>query len=177
MWASGYEAFDRLSPAYQRFLEGLTALHVGDEFIAYSKRNQFKMNATNRGSPENSGLDLRAIHPVIRTNPVTGFKSLFVNGVFTKRIMELSPDESRDILEYLRRHVTENHDLQVRYRWKKNDVAIWDNRSTFHTATNDYDGLREGHRVVSIGEKPFLDPSSKSRRAALGIEFNVVPPL
>ena len=48
-------------------------------------------------------------------------------------------------------------------------LAIWDNRSVFHSATNDYDNLGErvGHRAVGIGEKPYLDPQSKSRAAAL----------
>ena len=54
---------------------------------------------------------------------------------FTKRIVELHPEESDDILAYLFRHISENHDLQVRYKWALNDVAIWDNRATFHTAT------------------------------------------
>ncbi|EXJ89613.1 hypothetical protein A1O3_02680 [Capronia epimyces CBS 606.96] len=54
--------------------------------------------------------------------------------------------------------VAENHDLQVRFRWNKNDIAIWD---------NDYDAPRAGNRVVSIGEKPYLDPRSVSRRRAL----------
>jgi alpha-ketoglutarate-dependent taurine dioxygenase len=66
---------------------------------------------------------------------VTGWKALFVNRSFTTRIVELSPDESTTVLDYLFRHISENHDLQVRYRWSKNDVAIWDNRCTFHTAT------------------------------------------
>ena len=73
--------------------------------------------------------------PVVRTNPVTGYKSLFVNKGFTTRILELHPEESDLLLDYLFRHISENHDLQVRYKWSANDVAIWDNRSTFHTAT------------------------------------------
>ena len=66
--------------------------------------------------------------------------------------------------------VVDNHDLQVRRRWQNaNDVAIWDNRSVYHTATSDYEGLGErlGHRAVSIGERPFLDVGSKSRQEAL----------
>jgi hypothetical protein len=48
-------------------------------------------------------------------------------------------------------------------------IAIWDNRSAFHTATFDYEGLGErfGNRTVGIGEKPYFDPNSKSRRQAL----------
>ncbi|KAF5391091.1 hypothetical protein D9757_003159 [Collybiopsis confluens] len=168
LWASGYEAYDKLSPAFQKFLEGLTAVHSGEIFREYAKKFDLKINDP-RGSPDNSGVDLTAIHPVIRTNPVTGFKSVFVNRGFTKRIVELAPDESNNLLDYLFRHIAENHDFQVRYKWKSNDLAIWDNRSAFHTATHDYTAFRQGNRVVSIGEKPFFDPNSKSRREALGM--------
>ena len=66
---------------------------------------------------------------------MTGYKTLFVNKGFTKRILELTEDESDNMIDYLARHVAENHDLQVRFRWEKDSVAIWDNRATFHTAT------------------------------------------
>lgn len=48
-------------------------------------------------------------------------------------------------------------------------TAIWDNRSVYHAATFDYDNLgpRTGHRVVGLGEKPYFDPKSTSRREAL----------
>ncbi|KAI0743431.1 taurine catabolism dioxygenase [Daedaleopsis nitida] len=172
LWASGYEAYDRLSPAFARFLEGLSAEHDGNFFHAVAKREGHAGIITERGAPENTGTDLRAVHPVIRTHPVTGFKTLFVNKSFTRRILELAPDESDDVLDYLARHVSENHDLQVRFRWAQDSVAIWDNRATFHTATNDYGTeLRQGNRVVGLGERPYFDPKSKSRRAALGIDL------
>jgi hypothetical protein len=51
------------------------------------------------------------------------------------------------------------------------DVAIWDNRSTFHNITLDYKvtEARKGDRVVSLGERPYFDPNSVSRREALGL--------
>jgi hypothetical protein len=54
-------------------------------------------------------------------------------------------------------------------------VAIWDNRSAFHTATFDYEGLGErfGHRAVGIGEAPYLDPNSKSRSEVLSSRSSV----
>lgn len=63
--------------------------------------------------------------------------------------------------------VTQNHDAQVRFKWSQNDLAIWDNRSTWHCATYDYAEARAGDRVCSLGEAPYLDPQSKSRRSAL----------
>ena len=77
---------------------------------------------------------------------------LIQNDRFTKKIIGLTPDESDDILDFLFKTVSENHDFQVgrttsltildnhvvikvRYKWSQNDIAIWDNRSALHTAT------------------------------------------
>ncbi|OKP06971.1 Alpha-ketoglutarate-dependent taurine dioxygenase [Penicillium subrubescens] len=121
LWASGYEVYDRLSPAFAIFLEA-----------------------------------------------VTGWKSVYVNRGFTRRINGVTKDESDVILQYLFNLVTQNHDAQVRFKWNKNDIAIWDNRSTWHTATYDYTETRTGDRVCSLGEAPYFDSLSKSRRQALG---------
>jgi alpha-ketoglutarate-dependent taurine dioxygenase len=168
LWASAYEAYDKLSPALQQFVEGLTALHRGDGFLELSAATGIKLRE-HRGTPENNGLDLETVHPVVRTNPVTGWKGLFVNRGFTRRIVELSKVESDVLLELLYETVTANHDLQVRFRWEKNSLAIWDNRSTQHSATQDVDRneVRDGTRSVSLGERPYFDPKSKSRRADL----------
>ena len=108
------------------------------------------------------------IRRVVRTNPVTGFKALYVNKSFTKRIVELSPDESDALLAYLFRHIAENFNFQVRFRWSPDDLAIWDNRSTNHSGIFDFGKQRRnGDRCCSLGEKPFLDPNSQSREAAL----------
>jgi alpha-ketoglutarate-dependent taurine dioxygenase len=85
----------------------------------------------------------------------------------------LTKEESTNMLDWFKKLLVDNHDAQVRFKWKnENDIAIWDNRSNFHNATFDYDGLgdRFGHRAVGIGEKPFYDPNSKSRREALEAE-------
>jgi alpha-ketoglutarate-dependent taurine dioxygenase len=105
---------------------------------------------------------------------VTGWKSVFVNKGFTKRINGVTRDESDLLLPYLINLVTQNHDAQVRFKWRKNDLAIWDNRSTWHCATYDYDAARAGDRVCSLGEAPYLDLNSSSRREALesSIESN-----
>ncbi|ORY73450.1 hypothetical protein BCR35DRAFT_344434 [Leucosporidium creatinivorum] len=170
LWGSSYEAYDRLTPALATFLEGLTAVHEANKFHKYAESIGEKAFTGIRGHPANDGADLTAVHPVVRTNPVTGWKGLFVNPGFTKSINGLSKDESDLLLEYLFKLYTQNHDLQVRFKWNKNDVAIWANSSTVHSATFDYEEeTRIGNRVVSLGEKPFFDASSKSRREALGL--------
>jgi alpha-ketoglutarate-dependent taurine dioxygenase len=70
LWASGYEIYDRISPAYQRFLEGLTVTCAQPIFQESAKENNYQLYSGERGSPENVGTDLKAVHPVVRTNPV-----------------------------------------------------------------------------------------------------------
>ncbi|KAK5196882.1 hypothetical protein LTR47_001223 [Exophiala xenobiotica] len=170
LWASGYDIYDRFSKPYQQFFEGLTATFVGEGFINATKAGKATMYDKPRGSPANVGGHLSTVHPVVRTNPVTGWKSIYAIGSFPKYINELSREESDDLLKKFHDTILANHDLQVRFKWRNpNDIAIWDNRSVFHSATFDYDGLGErfGNRVVGIGEKPFFDPNSKSKTEAL----------
>lgn len=171
LWASGYEAYDRLSPALQKLAERLTATHHQPNFVRVKEAFGAELIDQFRGAPENNGLDFKAEHPVVRTNPVTGWKSLFGAGhqVHAGWINGVTERESEILKAYFYQLISENHDLQVRFRWNKNDLAIWDNRSVFHTATYDYVGKRQGNRVVSLGEKPYFDPNSKSRREALGL--------
>jgi sulfonate dioxygenase len=77
-------------------------------------------------------------HPVVRTHPVTGLKTLFVNENFTKEIVGLEKRFSDTILDLLNRTIAESYEYQVRWKWTKNAVAIWDNRATFHTGIFDY---------------------------------------
>lgn len=196
LWASGYELYDRFSAPYQKFLEGLTATFSGEGFTRAAAANpdKVKIHTGPRGNPANSGTDLAAVHPVVRTNPVTGWKSIFALGPFPKKINELHADESEELLKKLLSVIPLSHELQARLKWKnENDLAIWDNRSVFHTATFDYEGLgeRTGNRAVGIGERyvlsfifstrvskfqmltstrPFFDPNSKSRTEALAEE-------
>ncbi|EGS19682.1 uncharacterized protein CTHT_0041630 [Thermochaetoides thermophila DSM 1495] len=172
LWASGYELYDRISPTLRSFLDTLVAHYAQPGFNEAAKRNNFQLYTAPRGAPENVGEALEAIHPVIRTNPVTGWKSVFAVGHHVQRIYGLSEDESKHFLNWFVQLIVENHDLQVRYKWKNvNDVAIWDNRSVYHAATPDYIGEdlgeRRGSRAVSLGEKPYFDPASTSRREAL----------
>ncbi|KAJ4223247.1 hypothetical protein NW757_014378 [Fusarium falciforme] len=173
LWASGYELYDRISPTLQRFLDTLTAKYAQPQFNQAAKENNFSIYSAQRGAPETVGEVLEAVHPVVRTNPVTGWKSIFAVGQHVERIHGLSETESRHFLDWFIDLIVENHDLQVRLKWKNsNDVAIWDNRSVYHAATPDYMfeqglGERYGVRAVSLGEKPYFDPQSTGRRESL----------
>lgn len=119
LWASGYEVYDRLSPQMAAFLETLTATHDASFFHDEARRLGNPLRRESRGSPLNSGEELKSVHPVVRTNrkkslcfnlrllcgltdaAVTGWKSVYVNKGFTKRINGVTKDESDMLLQYL----------------------------------------------------------------------------
>lgn len=119
--------YDRLSTAYQKFFEGLTATYNQPAFNESAKANGFEIYSKPRGAPENVGDSLETVHPVIRTNPVTGWKSVFGVGHHVRRINELTKEESDHALNWFLSIITENQDLQVRHRWQNpNDLGELD---------------------------------------------------
>jgi alpha-ketoglutarate-dependent taurine dioxygenase len=99
----GYEAYDRLSPSFAKYIESLEAVHEARFFHHVAEAMGNKLRTGQRGSPGNVGGTLEAVHPVVRTNPVTGWKSIFVNPNFTRRILGVTRDESDTILKFVLR--------------------------------------------------------------------------
>ncbi|CCH42829.1 Alpha-ketoglutarate-dependent sulfonate dioxygenase [Wickerhamomyces ciferrii] len=165
-WTSGYGAFDKLSPEFQKFLEGKIAIHR-------SAHKYFDRDDVLAG-----GKHIEREHPLVVTHPVTGWKALFVNRGHTLRIKDLEPEESQTILNYLFNVLEKNLDIQVRFNWAIPEQdrslgasAIWDNRVSNHYAIADYDDEtdeRHGTRVTSLGAPPVYKEGSKSQREALG---------
>ena len=60
LWASGYEAYDRLSPALRKLAEGLTATHYQPRFVQVKENFGEELIDDYRGAPENTGLDFKA---------------------------------------------------------------------------------------------------------------------
>ncbi len=91
-------------------------------------------------------------HPVVRRHPETGERHLFVNHVFTSRIVGLPDAEARDLLAYLIDRV-KAPEYQMRFRWSENAIAFWDNRATQHYGVLDYwPHERVVERVTVMGE-------------------------
>jgi hypothetical protein len=120
----GYDVYDKFSKPYQKFFDGLTATFVGDGFLRAVESGRVSLYEKPRGSPANVGKHLSATHPLVRTNPVTGWKSLFAIGNFPKVINELDPEESEELLQKFYQVILDNHDIQVRFKWKNaNDIG------------------------------------------------------
>jgi taurine dioxygenase len=150
LWSDQQSAFEDLSPALQDFLLSLHAVHDG--------RLAFQHILDQRGEGRWGGevvarLD-PVVHPVVRTHPETGRKTLFVNPGFTSHIVELERGESDALLAYLYAHSVRS-EYTVRYHWSAGDVGFWDNRSTQHSVVGDYgEQHRRIHRVTLRGDEP-----------------------
>ncbi|ORY27079.1 hypothetical protein BCR39DRAFT_539130 [Naematelia encephala] len=175
IWVDCYGILEKMSPSFLEYLETLKCTHDANFFHAEAEKMGLKVrDDIERGNPLNKGTDLSASHPVIRTNPVTGWKALFVNRGFSKRIDGVTKDESDMIMNYINQIGMHNFDHQVRFRWEKGSIALWDNRSTWHSATFDYDEERCGDRASGLGEVPFYDPNSELKSHGLkreGVKF------
>ncbi|WP_192876298.1 TauD/TfdA dioxygenase family protein [Rhizorhabdus dicambivorans] len=134
IWSNQYAAYESLSAPMRNLLDGLTAFHQS-----------------------NVKKGLEAVHPVVRTNPETGQRYLFVNRLVTRHIVEMSPSESEALLRYLF-DWQEQVRLQVRHTWSPGDVAIWDNCATLHHAVRDYLEPRVAHRLMIVGDHRYDKP-------------------
>ncbi|KZT41420.1 taurine catabolism dioxygenase TauD, TfdA family protein [Sistotremastrum suecicum HHB10207 ss-3] len=155
LWASAYAVYDRISDPFRSFLDGLTATYAQPIFSTSAARVGIKIHEP-RGSPLNVGDDFSVVHPVVRTNPVTGWRGIFAVGLHCQKINDVSAYEDKSIRDYFLHLITHNHDLQARIKWGPNDVAIWDNPDVFGAT-------RIAVRTNSIGEKPYFDPKSQSQ--------------
>jgi taurine dioxygenase len=153
IWASTAAAFDALPEARQHELSTLKA--------AFSLGNRFGKlveDGNNDASLQEhqKGLVPEVIHPVVRTHPVTGRKSIYVNEGHTIRILGMPEDEGRELLQELWVHCT-REEFSYRHKWRVGDVVMWDNVSTQHLAICDYalPQRRLLHRTTLTGDRPF----------------------
>ena len=148
-WAHMGAAYDALSDDLKAEIEGLEAFHTADHvYKADGLYAQTDMGKNLRGQDLKTG----AIHPVVIRHPQTGRKLLYVNGGFTIHFVGQTREQSLPLLEKLLAAAVMD-DNRCRLQWQPGTVAIWDNRTTWHNALNDYAGhRREMHRITLTGE-------------------------
>ena len=141
VFSSMVAAYEALSDRMKAHLDGLTAMH--DAVVGFGGI-----------TPEGMRLP-RHSHPVIRTHPTTGRKTIYVNKGFTTYIEGVPADESTALLGYLHQHI-QRPQFQCRFRWQPHSIAFWDNRAVQHSAIWDYfPQTRSGFRVQVLGDEPY----------------------
>jgi len=152
LWANMEAGYDALSDEVKEKVTGLTASH--DFMRAFAVR-----------IPKERHEEFRAKtpiqhHPVIRTHPETGRRSIYVNIGFTTHIDGLEKEESDILLDILQKQAAKP-ECQVRLKWEPGTIAFWDNRSSQHYAVSDYwPATRVMERVTVAGDKPYFDPNA-----------------
>jgi len=149
LFASGYAAYDTLSPGLREMLGRLRAIYVGE-----GQRAQWKGLSVMQRNTE-AAEQVGAVHPIIRTHPDAGRKALY----FSSHIVGLEglhDAESAPILGYLRKHAI-RPEFTCRLTWQPGSLAIWDNRCTQHYAIDDYAGHRRRmHRInIEAEQAPY----------------------
>jgi taurine dioxygenase len=146
LWADMARAYELLDDETKERIDGRRATH---DYASAFGRNQ-PPEVQERMRAEHPTVD----HPIVRTHPETGRKTLYVNVSFTRDIVDMDPEESRPLLRRLYRQST-IVDLQCRFRWRPGSVAFWDNRATQHIVANDFlPAKRVMERVTVAGDKP-----------------------
>ena len=150
LFANMEAAYDGLSPKMQEWICSLTAVH--DIARVFAKRLKVTAEELHEKFPPQR-------HPVVRTHPETGRRSIYVNTGFTSHIEDLSRKESDWLLEHLYSQAA-RPEYQCRFVWRTNSIAFWDNRASQHYAASDYFPLvRTMERVTVAGDRPYFDPS------------------
>ena len=146
IFSNSHLAYEALPADVKQRLEGLRAENA---YLYYSPNMMRKVTAREEEAP-------RAIHPVVRTHPVTGRKAIYVNRLLSDRIINMDPAESDELLEMLFLLIEEDRFI-YEHKWRVGDVIIWDNRSLLH-ARNTYDSeneRRQLRRIAIVGDVPF----------------------
>lgn len=138
-------AYDDLSSDMKAKLDGLKAWH----YYAKLKRDVFESGKVS-SPPE-------CLHPVVRTNPISGRKAIYITPAYTTRIDGMAADESDALMEEIFTHCLQDK-YRMDYKWRAGDVVVWDNAAVMHSATTkdlDPTKFRTIWRTIISGDETF----------------------
>lgn len=162
VWANTAAAYERLPVELKRLAEGLWAVHSNDYDYGAQRTVAIDSDRLRHHQQVFVSSVFEAEHPVVHVHPVSGERALLL-GHFLKKISGLSSTESARIFEVLQNRVIALENT-VRWSWRQDDVAIWDNRATQHYAVNDYGSqARVVRRVTVEGETAVAIDGQRSR--------------
>ena len=147
-------AFDSLSEGLKDMLRTMKARHSSRHVFGAARYATEEQQKEWEGRMKNADAALQdAVHPVVITHPESGREVLYVNGGFTLGFEGWTDEESKPLLDYLY-SVAVRPEFTCRLAWRKGSLALWDNRSTWHYALNDYPGERRYmHRITIEGSE------------------------
>jgi len=142
IWANQVIAYETLPADLKALVNARKAVHVGKPYgVKFAPPIETQANASikmRRGDPL---ADREVCHPAVITLPATGQQALFLNPIYTTRFDDMTVEQSAPYLEAIYKHCS-RPDFSMRWKWQEGDVVVWNNRTTLHYATNDYDGFR-----------------------------------
>ena len=156
VWANTALAYERLPDDLKRLAENLWAVHSNDYDYGAQRVEAHDAQTREQRLRHHQEVFVSSVyeaeHPLVHVHPVSGERALLL-GHFIKRISGLSSSESTRLFEIFQSRVIRLENT-VRWQWRQNDVAIWDNRATQHYAINDYGTQsRLVRRVTVAGER------------------------
>lgn len=148
LFASMAAAYDALDDETKAQIADLKATHSSRHIFGYEAAEASEVG-DRFSNAENATQD--AVHPIVLPHPVAGRKAIYVNAAFTTGIVGMSEEDGKALLQKLYAHCV-NEQFAYRFEWAPGSIAMWDNRSTWHWALNDYHGQRrEMHRITLKG--------------------------
>jgi taurine dioxygenase len=143
-----HRAYEDLSDATKRRIDGLKAVHVYQS--QHSERKLMALSAANREAVPDAVL-----HPLVRTHPESGRKAIYLNPIRIEGIVGMAESEALTLLDDLLAHATQLQ-YEYRHRWQPGDLMMWDNRCLLHKANGDYDMNRTRYlyRIMLRGGVP-----------------------
>lgn len=161
VWANTALAYEELPQSLKDLAEQLWAVHSND-YDYGANRVVIEAYRLRHHQDVFASALFEAEHPLVHVHPVSGERALLL-GHFIKKIVGFSSTESAKLFELFQSRATRLENT-VRWRWQKDDVAIWDNRSTQHIAINDYGTQpRLVRRVTVEGQAAVAVNGERSR--------------
>jgi taurine dioxygenase len=154
LWANTVTAYESLPAELRDLADRLRVVHTNDyDYAAVAYRSERGNAASQARREEFVSTVYETEHPLVRVHPETRERSLVLGG-FARTVTGFSPQASRDLIRILQEYVT-RPEQTVRWQWRVDDLAIWDNRATQHYAIFDYGREhRRGERVTVAGPLP-----------------------
>ena len=154
IWANTATAYQSLPPELRELADQLRIVHTNDyDHAAVPSPADLADDELLSRRSEFVSTIFQTEHPAVRIHPETGERSLVLGG-FARTVVGFSPQASRDLIRILQEHAT-RPEHTVRWKWRRGDLAIWDNRATQHYAIFDYGtARRRGERVTVAGPVP-----------------------